>query len=45
MQLIFMFVFRIFNNTKTFYKMGKGFDSKSGENKGYANNDNIFRII
>ena len=45
MQLIFMFFFRIFNNTKTFYKMGQGLDTKSGENKGSANNCNIFGMI
>ena len=39
------FVFRIFNNTKTFYKMRQDLDSKRGENKGSANNRNIFRII
>ena len=31
-------------NTMTFYKMGQGLDTKSGESKGSANNGNIFRI-
>ena len=39
-----MFVFRIFSDTKTFYKMGQGLDTKSEENKGSANNGNIFGI-